>query len=117
MESLVIIVMLLIAIPFLFKLSAGHRSTERGARALMAFNLAEAGVDKVLWYLNPYAQTTGTDQEAIQWDFTGVDDVGVINDMKTADNTVMGDVRVVPRRADTNPDRNRLRPLCRREHG
>ncbi|MDD8016169.1 MAG: hypothetical protein PHX45_10795 [Acidobacteriota bacterium] len=92
---LVIIVMLLIAIPFLFKLSAGHRSTERGARALMAFNLAEAGVDKVLWYLNPYAQTTGTDQEAIQWDFTGVDDVGVINDMKTADNTVMGDVRVV----------------------
>jgi len=92
---IVILAMLILAIPFLFKLSAENRSTERAARALSALNLAEAGVDKVMWWLNPNTSPSGADAEAIQWDFTGVNDVGVINDMKTSDNTVMGDVQVV----------------------
>lgn len=50
--TLVIVVMLILAIPFLFKLSAQFRSTERSYRALSAFNLAEAAVDRVFWEMN-----------------------------------------------------------------
>jgi hypothetical protein len=92
---MVIVVMLLMAIPFLVKLSAGSRSTERAARALMAFNLAEAGVDKVMWGLNPYTSPSGTDTEAIQWDFSGINAVGLISGLKTSDGNVMGNVQVI----------------------
>lgn len=55
---LVIVVMLLMAIPFLFKLSGQNRSTERAARALSALNLAEAGIDKYMWYISPDSDTS-----------------------------------------------------------
>jgi hypothetical protein len=48
----VILAMLILAIPFLFKLSGQWRSTERSSRSSAAFNLAEAGIDKVLWQMN-----------------------------------------------------------------
>jgi len=97
---IVILAMLILAIPFLFKLSAGHRSTERGARALMAFDLAEAGVDQVMWERSPNTHYSGAatdvDKIAIHWeDPPGVNEVGIINDMKTSDKTVMGNVQVV----------------------
>ncbi len=92
---MVIVVMLLMAIPFLFKMTSRNRSTERAERALAALNLAEAGVDKVLWYLNPYTSPSGADQEAIQWDFSGVNDVGTITGLKTSDAKVMGNVDVI----------------------
>jgi hypothetical protein len=96
---IVILAMLILAIPFLFKLSAGHRSTERGARALMAFDLAEAGVDQVMWERSPSTHYSGAaadiDKIDIEWDLTGVNEVGIINDMKTSDKTVMGNVQVV----------------------
>lgn len=57
---IVILAMLIMAIPFLFKLSAGWRSTERGYRALAAFNLAEEGIDRALWEMNqPYVIING----------------------------------------------------------
>ncbi|HMA54730.1 MAG TPA: hypothetical protein VKT17_09720, partial [Acidobacteriota bacterium] len=49
---IVTLVMTMMAIPFLVKLSAHSASSERGYRALSAFNLAEAGADRVLWEMN-----------------------------------------------------------------
>ncbi len=99
---LVIVVMLLLAIPFLFKLSAGYRSTERGARALAAFNLAEAGVDKVLWRLNdeflpPFTDLDPDPEKIIPFEFwirDGTTKEGMIIGMRTSDANLMGDVTV-----------------------
>ncbi len=93
--TLVIVVMLIVAVPFLFKLSAGYRSTERGAKALAALNLAEAGVDKVVWDINrdwtanpPYDPSA--DLEHIVWapDLQS----GTIENVKAPDNAAAGHV-------------------------
>ncbi len=109
--TLVVVVMALMAVPFLFKLSGQQRSTERGARALTAFNLAEAGVDKVMWELDPYHSPQLSDPEAIVWDFSGANDVGVISGLRTGDGRVMGNVQVVltqPIGGPPNPLRRNL---------
>lgn len=49
---IVTLVVTMMALPFLVKLSAQSSSSERGYRALSAFNLAEAGADRVLWEMN-----------------------------------------------------------------
>jgi len=49
---IVILAMLILAIPFLFKLSAQWRITEKSSKSLAAFNLAEAGLDNTIWELN-----------------------------------------------------------------
>lgn len=49
---LITFVTLLIAVPFLFKLSGQYRNTNRSFKALSAFNLAEAGVERAIWELN-----------------------------------------------------------------
>jgi hypothetical protein len=108
---IVILAMLILAIPFLFKLSAENRSTERAARALSALNLAEAGVDKVMWELDPYHSPSTTDTEAIVWDFSGINAVGLISGLKTHDSQVMGNVQVVltpPVGVAPNPQRRNL---------
>jgi len=57
---IVVIVMLIMAVPFLFKLGAQNRITEKSYRSLAAFDLAEAGVDRALWEMNqPYVVTNG----------------------------------------------------------
>jgi len=56
--TIVIVVMLILALPFLVKLSAQYRTTEKSQDSLAAFNLAEAGVDRALWEMNrPFAVT------------------------------------------------------------
>jgi len=84
---MVIVVMLIIAIPFLVKLSAGNRSTERAARALTALNLAEAGVDKVMWHINIglYGPGVNPDPEKIIWTSDGTNDIGNIPDITPPD--------------------------------
>lgn len=49
---IITLVVTMMALPFLVKLSAQSSSTERGYRALSAFNLAEAGADRILWEMN-----------------------------------------------------------------
>lgn len=49
---LVTFMMLILAIPFLTKLSGQYRITEKSFRQLAAFNLAEAGVERAVWELN-----------------------------------------------------------------
>ena len=57
---IVVVVMLIMATPFLFKLGAQNRTTEKSYRSLAAFDLAEAGVDRALWEMNqPYDVTGG----------------------------------------------------------
>jgi len=57
---IVVLVLTMMALPFLVKLSGQSRSSERGYRALSAFNLAEAGADRILWEMNrPFFITGG----------------------------------------------------------
>ncbi len=58
--TIVIVAMLMMATPFLFKLSMQSRTTEKSMRSLSAFNLAEAGIDRAMWEMNqPYGVTGG----------------------------------------------------------
>ncbi len=58
--TIVVIAMLMMATPFLLKLSMQSRTTEKSNRSLSAFNLAEGGIDRALWEMNqPYAVTGG----------------------------------------------------------
>ncbi len=94
--TLVVVVMALMAVPFLSRLSGQHRSTERGARALAALNLAEAGIDKVMWEINLDYTTTynpAADPERINWSEDGQS--GTIDDITTADAQLEGDVAFI----------------------
>jgi len=44
--------MLILLAPFLFRLSANYRITEKSYDSISALNLAEAGVEKAIWELN-----------------------------------------------------------------
>jgi len=93
---MVLVAMLIIAIPFLFRLSAQSRTTEKGYRSEAAFHLAEAGVEKTLWRINePFTDPSSTDAEAIQWTTDGTNQLGAINDLKTPDNKVIGDIAII----------------------
>ncbi len=93
---IVIVAMLIISIPFLFRLSAQSRTTEKGYRSEAAFHLAEAGVEKTLWRINePFTDPGNTDTEAIQWTTDGTNQLGTINDLKTPDNKVIGDIAII----------------------
>ncbi len=109
--TLIVVVMVIMAIPFLFKLSAQYRSSERGARALRAFNLAEAGVDKVMWninldWTNPY--DPALDPERIVWSLDHT--TGTISDISAADAEITGDVAVT---LGLDPDPGGFDPVTR----
>jgi len=58
--TIVIIAMLIMATPFLAKLSSQYRITDKSYKGLAAFNLAEEGIDRALWEMNqPYGVTDG----------------------------------------------------------
>jgi hypothetical protein len=88
--TMVIVVMLIMAVPFLFKLSAQYRTTEKGQRAVSAFNLAEAGVERALWEMN---QPWGVDGGLV-WD-VNQQGTETIASLAAADGTVMGDVNIL----------------------
>jgi len=110
---IVILAMLILAIPFLFKLSAGNRSTERAARALSALNLAEAGVDKVVWDINQDPASSYDrlkDDERINWNFPNKT-IGTIDNIKTPDNSVSGNVAIT---LGVDPDPSGMTPSVTR---
>ena len=79
--TIVVIAMLIMATPFLFKMSMQARTTEKSNRSLSAFNLAEAGIDRALWEMNqPYGVTGG---------IVAVDETG--NGTIVPTNEVVGD--------------------------
>jgi len=58
--TIVIVAMLIMATPFLAKLSSQYRITDKSYKGLAAFNLAEEGIDRALWEMNqPYGVTDG----------------------------------------------------------
>ena len=58
--TIIVVAMLLMATPFLYKMSQQSRTTEKSNRSLAAFNLAEGGIDRALWEMNqPYAVSGG----------------------------------------------------------
>jgi len=91
---IVILAMLIMAIPFLFKLSGQWRTTEKSSHSLAAFNLAEAGVERTLYYLDPYSPVLN-DAECIVWTHVGTNLVGTINEVKSPNNNVIGHVNVL----------------------
>ncbi|MGB8953362.1 MAG: hypothetical protein WCC06_11940 [Candidatus Aminicenantales bacterium] len=49
---LTVLMMVLLALPFVFKLSSHYRSSERSYKSLAALNLAEAGAEMAIWEFN-----------------------------------------------------------------
>ncbi len=91
---IVVIAMLIMAIPFLFKLSGQWRSTERSNHSLAALNLAEAGIERTLYYLNPETPVV-SDPESIVWTHEGSNLVGFMNDVRSSNAQVIGDVNLL----------------------
>lgn len=84
---LVGVVLLIMAVPFFFKLSGQYRSTDRSVKALSAFNLAEAGVDRALYEISNYSY--------LPWVvFEDGSQSATIAGLQTTDGTTVGDVDV-----------------------
>lgn len=80
-------VMLIVAVPFIFKLSAQYRNAERSYKTLAALNLAEAGVERAIWELNhgDISSWNGDDQ------LRSLD----ISSFQTSGGTAIGDIDVI----------------------
>lgn len=87
---IVMIAMLIMAIPFLFKLSVQQRTSEKGFRSVSALFLAEAGVERAIWELN-YGSWAG--KEDLTSNLTMA-----INDIAAYNGQILGDsgIKVMP---------------------
>lgn len=84
---LVGVVLLIMAVPFFFRLSGQYRSTDRSVKALSAFNLAEAGVDRALYEISNFL--------FLPWVFfEDGSQTTTIAGLQTADGSIVGDVDV-----------------------
>jgi len=84
---LVGVVLLIMAVPFFFRLSGQYRSTDRSVKALSAFNLAEAGVDRALYEISHFFYLPWTIHEDGSLTAT-------LAGLQTTDGNVVGDVDV-----------------------
>lgn len=84
--TIVVIAMLIMATPFLFKLSGQQRSTERANKALAAINLAEAGCDRAVWELNHGL--------VLSWVTVNNRLSKTYSDFKTSSGTTVGDISI-----------------------
>ncbi len=88
--TMVVVVMLIMAVPFLFKLSAQYRTTEKGFKSSSAFDLAEAGIDRALWEMNrPFAFDGG-----LVWN-EAQQGTETIANFDSSDGTVIGDISIL----------------------
>lgn len=78
-------VMVIIAVPFLFKLSGQYRISEKSYKSLAALNLAEAGVERAIWELN-YGDILSWG-ESSPWTMA-------IPDFQASGGTVVGNIEV-----------------------
>jgi hypothetical protein len=84
---LVGVVLLIMAVPFFSKLSGQYRSTDRSVKALSAFNLAEAGVDRALYEISNWSY--------LPWIvFEDGSQTATIAGLQTTDGTTIGDVDI-----------------------
>lgn len=90
------VVMLGLALPFLFKLTGQFRITERSHKGLAAMNLAEAGVERAIWELN-CGDITSWSGDLFKRSLT-------LTSVETAQGLVVGNVEIeVQNPASDNP--------------
>lgn len=77
---------LLLATPFLTKISGQYRITNKSFRQITAFNLAEAGVERAIWELNH-----GT---IIDWEGDAESRTLMISSFQAGDGTEVGDISI-----------------------
>ncbi len=77
-------VMLVVAVPFVVKLTSQYRSAERSYKALAALNLAEAGAERAIWEIN-HGNISSWDGDA---------DMRILNipSFHTSDGTEIGNI-------------------------
>lgn len=85
-SMLVILVMAVLAVPFLFKVAGNERLTEKDFRETAAVNLAEAGVERAIWELNK-----GT---ISSWTGTAAERTLSLSNVQTAQGLTVGDVAI-----------------------
>ena len=78
---------LLLATPFLTKISGQYRITNKSSRQITAFNLAEAGVERAIWELNH-----GT---IIDWEGDSESRTLMISSFQADDGTEVGDISII----------------------
>lgn len=83
---IVITVMLILATPFLFKLSAQYKMTEKSYDSLAALNLAEAGAERAIWEMN-YGDISTWEGDSVLRSFT-------IFSFQAAGGAPVGDIEV-----------------------
>lgn len=83
---LVSVMMLLLAMPFLTKLSGQYRASENSYRSLAAVNLAEAGLERAIWELNYGDFTT--------WAGDSLQRTLALSSVQTPGGVVLGDIEI-----------------------
>ncbi len=90
------VVMLGLALPFLFKLTGQFRITERSHKGLTAMNLAEAGVERAIWEMN-YGDISTWSGDLLKRSLA-------LASVQTADGLVVGNVEIeIQNPASDNP--------------
>jgi len=90
------VVMLGLALPFLFNLTGQFRITERSHKGLTAMNLAEAGVERAIWELN-YGDISTWSGDLLKRSLA-------LTSVQTADGLVVGNVEIeIQNPASDNP--------------
>jgi Tfp pilus assembly protein PilX len=83
---IVMMVLLLLAVPFLYQLSFENRLTTKSYKSTAALSLAEAGVERAIWELN-YGDITTWDGDSSLRTMT-------ISSFQTPDGNVIGDIEI-----------------------
>ncbi len=88
--TMIVLVMMIMMVPFLRKLSAQFRTTEKTYKSGSAFNLAEAGIERALWEINqPFAVEGG-----MIWTLTQ-QGTETLDDLRAAGGPLAGDVNIL----------------------
>jgi Tfp pilus assembly protein PilX len=96
LSLLVGVVLLGMALPFLFKMTGRYHITEKSYKSLAALNLAEAGVERAIWELN-YGNISS-------WSGSSASRTLTIPNFTASDGDVIGDIAItVSDPAGNNP--------------
>lgn len=85
-SAIIMISLLLLVMPFLFKLSSEYKHTEKSHKSFAALSLAEAGIERAIWELN-YGDIS-TWQEGDPWRTM------TISDFQASTGSVLGDIEI-----------------------
>ncbi len=83
---IVMVFLLILAVPFLFRLGSERRSTERSSSSLAALSLAEAGVERAIWELNKGDVSAWSGDDTMR--------TLTIHDFRTSGGNVIGDIAI-----------------------